>query len=495
MSFRDISDPTDLPRIKQVIAAAPEPERLVPLGIKHMEISWNASEQLLAVAASLLTDAGVEPVGAKVVLVTDTVEILKGQLNFKNVTFEKLSKYFNVEWLKLEAEGVVKVDEKTLDHTTAAVAGFDLIVGLGGGTISDIVKVASDRQGGIPVISLQTAASVDGYTDNVSVVLKSGAKRTIDSRWPDAVIADLEVIQSAPLELNLAGFGEALSLFTAPADWQLAAELGLDSSFHETPRDLLLAFAGNPAIWGDGLADGLLGSVEQLTKVLAIRGIGTGIAGTTACLSGVEHLISHMLDMRAVADHQEVGLHGAQVGVASLVGAMAWRYLAENINEIELPAQLDRDHIIERVREAFAGIDSVGTLTAECISDVNKKLDAWQKNQVQAHALIADFKRNPERLAALLPNPEALAEGLTKSGSPRTVADLESWIDSDIWHWAVGNCQLMRNRFTVVDLLFLAGRWNTEDVATVIGMAEQAVERASAEASAAGDAQLSTSGR
>ena len=62
-------------------------------------------------------------------------------------------------------------------------------------------------------------------------------------------MADLEVIQSAPLELNLAGFGEAISLFTAPSDWQLSFLLGADQSFHETPRDLLLAFAGNPAIF------------------------------------------------------------------------------------------------------------------------------------------------------------------------------------------------------------------------------------------------------
>ena len=135
MSFRDISDPTDLKRIKEVIAAAPDPQRLVPLEIKHMEISWNASEQLLSVAASLLQDENVEPVGAKVLFLTDTVEIFKGQRNFKNVVFEALSKYFKVTWLKLEAEGVVKVDEKTLEAASAALAGFDLLVGLGGGTI------------------------------------------------------------------------------------------------------------------------------------------------------------------------------------------------------------------------------------------------------------------------------------------------------------------------------------------------------------------------
>ncbi|MEN9747545.1 MAG: hypothetical protein RLZZ603_237, partial [Actinomycetota bacterium] len=167
MSFRNISDPTDLPRIKQVIADAPQPERLVPLGIKQMAISWNASLQIAQIAADLLGEAGVEPLLAKVLLLTDDKEILKGQFNFKNKVHEQLSKYFTVTWKVLTAETVVKVDEKTLDEATDALAGFDLLVGLGGGTISDIAKVASDRQGGIPLISVQTAASVDGYTDNV----------------------------------------------------------------------------------------------------------------------------------------------------------------------------------------------------------------------------------------------------------------------------------------------------------------------------------------
>jgi glycerol-1-phosphate dehydrogenase [NAD(P)+] len=329
-------------------------------------------------------------------------------------------------------------------------------------------------------VTLQTAASVDGYTDNVSVVLRNGAKRTIPSRWPDAVISDLEVIQSAPLELNLAGFGEAISLFTAPSDWELAHLLGLDDTFHPTPRDLLLSFAGNPAIWGRGLSEGKLEAVEQLTKVLAIRGIGTGIAGTTACLSGVEHLVSHMLDMRAVAEDNQVGLHGAQVGVASLVGAMAWKYLLENIQNIELPRQLNRAALFAAVTEAFKDIDPQGSITKECLSDVTKKLDSWWLAQPAALNLLDEWKSDSSQLERLVPDADSLAQGLLLSGAPSGVEDLESWISDDVWEWAVSNCHLMRNRFTVVDLLYFAGRWEAQDVRAVIDMAKLAVSKAHA---------------
>jgi len=33
--------------------------------------------------------------------------------------------------------------------------------------------------------------------------------------------------------------------------------------------------------------------IPQLTRMLAVCGVATGVAGTTACPSGVEHLVSH----------------------------------------------------------------------------------------------------------------------------------------------------------------------------------------------------------
>lgn len=478
MSFSEISDPTDLAKIKAVIAAADSPERLVPLGIAQMHISWNAAEQTIPVVTELLRARGIEPDRARVLLLTDTIEILKGQLDFKAQVFERLGNLFDVQWFQIKAVGAVKVDDKTLALATEAARGFDLVVGLGAGTISDIVKVVSDRLGGVAIVTLQTAASVDGYTDNVSVVLRSGTKRTIPSRWPDAVISDLEVIQSAPLELSLAGFGEALSLYTAPADWELAAMLGMDSTFHSTPRDLLLKFAGDPAVWGQGLSEGNLDAVEQLTKVLAIRGIGTGIAGTTACLSGVEHLISHMLDMRAGAKHQQVGLHGAQVGVASLVGAMAWRYLLENIQEIELAQLMNRSAVFDAVAAAFRDMEDGGQIATECLADVTKKLDSWWLAQPQALKVLRQFREDPSSLERLVPDADSLAAGLLASGAPSGIEDLESWITPEIWEWAVSNCHLMRNRFTVIDLLYFAGRWKPEDARAVIQMAKDAVSKA-----------------
>ena len=479
--FSQIEDPTDLDRVRSVIHASERPEALVPLGISRMVISQTASDEVVDALSSLLRDAGRPVEGARVVALMDTATILKGTVDLKADLVEDLSKTFAVERVVLGDGGHLLADDVALDAATAALQGVDGVVSIGSGTISDIAKVASDRAGGLPFVLVQTAASVDGYTDNVSVILRAGAKRTIPSRWPDVVLADTEVIASAPRELNTSGFGELLSLFTAPADWWLASQIGTDTSFHTTPRDLLLTFAGNPGQWGAGIGDGNQDAVNQLTRVLAIRGIGTGIAGSTACLSGMEHLISHMLDMYAAAHHHEIGLHGEQVGVASVVGATAWAYLLEQIRAGRpVTPRSDADQLEEIVASVFAECDPSGALGAECWSDFSAKRAAWAQAASNVDALIADADALESALGSMLPDAFSLAQGLVRAGATVSFDGLDDWVSADVWRWAVSNCLYMRNRVTIVDLLAELGWWTSADVDAVLAKTAATIERARA---------------
>ena len=466
--FEQVEDPTDLDLIRAVIAESERPEALVDLGLQTLEISADASVSVSARLTELLLATGKTPVGASVVVIMDATPIYKGATDLKAAVVAQLSERFKVQTLVLGDDHHLYADDTALDAATAAVTGVNGVVSVGSGTISDIAKVATNRAGNIPYVMIQTAASVDGYTDNVSVILRNGAKRTIDSRWPDVVLADLETISTAPRELNTSGFGELLSLFTAPADWWLAAQIGTDKSFHSTPRDLLLTFAGNPSEWGAGISDGNQAAVEQLTKVLAIRGIGTGIAGSTACLSGMEHLISHMLDMYAAAHDHEIGLHGSQVGVASVVGATAWHYLLEQIRAgrpITGNAGTDFESV---VKSAFAECDPSGALGAECWSDFSKKRTAWQGTAENVKALVSDADVLTNALANMLPDPQDLALGLGRAGSVANYRQLAEWVTPEVWRWAVANCLYMRNRVTIVDLLAELGWWTAADVDEVL---------------------------
>lgn len=474
-SFLDISDPTDLDSLRLVIAAAPGADELVPLGLRLLDISPLATDRISEVVGEELRLAGRVSAGAKVIILVDSTTILRDGEDLKAKIADLLVENFSVETYVLGDDAHLLANEASLDLATEAVRSAECVVTIGGGTITDIGKVATNRNGDIPLVVVQTAASVDGFTDNVSVILKNGVKRTVPSRWPNAVLADTVTIAGAPRAMNTAGFGEVLSLYTAPADWYLASLLGLDSTFHETPRDLLLAFAGDVSEWGNGLSDGDSASVEQLTRVLAIRGIGTGVAGTTACLSGVEHVISHMLDMYSGSHHLPIGLHGAQVGVASLIGAAAWQLLFERLGEGAPALDFPTDDELElRVRSAFDWCDPTGEKGAECWAGYSAKLADWRENKPRALAVLQDWKDYEPVFSGSLPTPDTLSSGLRIAGAPSQPAQLGEWVTADVWKWAVLNCLFMRDRFTVVDLLFFYGWWTAEDVDLVIARAASA---------------------
>ena len=124
------------------------------------------------------------------------------------------------------ADHRVHADEATVGEAVEATGdAAGLLVTIGSGTMADIGKVVSLRRG-LPHIVVQTAASVNGFADDQSVLLVDGAKRTTPTRWPDALVIDLDVIAAAPIDLNRAGVGDLASMFTAPADWLLASTIG-----------------------------------------------------------------------------------------------------------------------------------------------------------------------------------------------------------------------------------------------------------------------------
>lgn len=482
-SFTDLSDPTDLDAVRAALDAADPDHRLAPLGLHTLAIEPRAADRVAEHVAAALRRAGREPDGARVAVLVDDVTISRrtpdGPLDLKKHVTQLLSDSFAVTTTVLtDGHPTLHADDGVLNRATEAVTGADVVVAVGGGTISDIGKVAAARSGDLPLVTVQTAASVDGYTDGVSVVLRDGVKRTIESRWPDAVLADLDTIVVAPPVLNEAGFGEVLSMFTGPADWYLARIVGLDPTFHPAPPAMLAAIGRDIADWSPGVGRRESAAIGRLTGVLGLRGIATGVSDTTAVLSGMEHVVSHLLDMHHTARHQPTGQHGAQVGVAAVVGAVCWELLDERLDPdaVDLDTLFpDPESLRPRVIAAFGDLDPDGRLAEECWNDYRQKMTRWARSRDTVAAVLGDWPRHRATLSGLKLSSEVLGRSLAMSGAPARFADLDPAIDAGLARWAVGNCHLMRNRFTVVDLLDRLGWWTPADVDEVIARAEQAV--------------------
>lgn len=462
-----------LEHARKLIEVADPGKTLPRCEIQQIEIGPEALFTVAAVVQRFL------PPTSTIGLIVDKTVIIRQQLEVKRIVREILAEKFIVSVIELnDGHSELHASEDVIAISATQATGFAGLVSIGGGTITDIGKMTSLALGGIPHIAIQTAASVDGYTDNVSVILINGVKRTVPSRWPEALIADTTLIAEAPTLMNRAGYGEINSMFTAPADWRIAALLGFEKKFHWGPIQLLQGVGEGIEEWSPGLRNSDIESIEKLVTALAVRGIVTGVADTTACLSGIEHLISHMLDMHQGAHNLPIGQHGAQVGVGSVYAASIWEliFLKFSTGPITFSTLPDKSALKEKLYATFQLLDSSGSLADECWKDYEKKIDFWISNFSTIENILKDWNTHSKELRTLIKSPEEIVFGLISSGSPVSFQELEPVISTDIGRWAVSHSHLMRNRFVGVDLLEFLGMWNEAEIDWVFSRTTETIK-------------------
>lgn len=468
-----LPDPTDLEALRLRLQARPdgrtaadwgpdEPAATArrPIGLQRVRIGSDALSHLVGDVSELRRPG-------PVVVLADETPIRRNGEDLKSLIVATLTGRFETRFAVLRATGTeLHADADALAQADVAIAGSGCVVSVGSGTITDVAKDATMRAGGIPLVVVQTAVSVNAFSDDMAVLLRDGVKRTVPSRWPDALLVDLAVIAGAPPLMNRAGFGELCSMFTAPADWYLANILGLSDGYDPGIVDL---FRDGAQALIDGAARVPLndpGILEELSVRMTLTGMAMGVAGRTAPLSGTEHLLSHLLDMVAGQRGRPLAFHGAQVGVACVLAATIWHDTLDRLD----PGRLCEDAafpepgaIEEQVRAAFDPIDPSGRMADECWRDVRIKLERWLERRPATVAVVNDWERHRDALREMVAPPEKLAAALVAAGAPATVGALEPPSSPDEVRWAVRSLPLMRDRFTVADLRFFAGMWKASD--------------------------------
>ena len=477
-----IADLADLPRIDSALKKNDHLNQFADLAMGEVQVHDNVLEILHEVVSRYLLKEGRPAENAKISLVVDPVLIKRAGEDLKTQIQELLLEKHIVTRVTLDdGHDVLHAEAQILEEAALAVIGSDCIVSVGSGTLSDIAKVASQRSN-VPVhIIIQTAASVDGFTDNFSVILQNGVKKTVLSRWPEAVLADVRTIAEAPAHLTAAGMGEMMSMFCAPGDWYLASQLGVDHTFTPVLLELLLICGDGIEDWSKGLASGDQEKARALATALDLRGIVTGCGGTTASLSGMEHLFSHMLDMVASEKHTKMGLHGAQVGVGSIIRAVAWEVFCERMDETPLdPSKIDLspDAHTQTILGAFRDLDPSGAIGQECASRYGTKLNALSQTWSNAASFFAEWNIHKARHDELVCNSHKIAEYLVRAKAPMRFDHLDPPTPEDLTRWVVGNCQFMRERLTIADLLYLAGWLDDEGVSRIMRGVDEVILKA-----------------
>ena len=217
-------------------------------------------------------------------------------------------------WVEVTAPDLLNVRK-----VMKATAGSNCIVGVGGGKSVDVGKLAAFRLS-VPFYSVPTSASHDGIASPFASIKGLDRPYSLKAKPPLGILADVEIICSAPRRLLASGCGDLVSKLTAVRDWQLAhRETG---EYYGSYAANLALMSANVVIEGSRRL-GRFGkeSVRDLVEALISTGVAAGIAGSSRPCSGAEHLFSHYLDLVAPGK----GLHGEKCGLGTIMTAKLQR--------------------------------------------------------------------------------------------------------------------------------------------------------------------------
>ena len=232
---------------------------------------------------------------------------------------------WDVRTVLLSGGEVVADEGRLVDVLVAAGNEVRTFLSVGSGTLTDITRFTSHRSHN-RFISLPTAPSVDGYTSVGAPLILKSFKRTIPAHPPEAIFADLKTLCEAPRPMVAAGFGDILGKLTALADWQLG-HLVWDEPYSETIARRVQIALEEVMKNRDEICQASPHGIEVLMMGLFETGQCIADFGNSRPVSGSEHLLSHYWEIKLLQNHRPAQLHGAQVGVGTVLAASMYERL------------------------------------------------------------------------------------------------------------------------------------------------------------------------
>jgi glycerol-1-phosphate dehydrogenase [NAD(P)+] len=226
--------------------------------------------------------------------------------------------------IKPDENNDVVADEQSLLQALLEIPiDTDVIIAVGAGTLHDIARFCSTKMK-LPFISVPTAPSVDGFTSMGAPLIVRGVKTTFQMKAPIAVFADLSVLKASPRKMTAAGFGDMLAKYTSLPDWKFGHLVKGE------PYCPLVAGITRKALEScvkkvEKIAAADEEGIQILIEALIKSGLAMLIFGQSHPASGGEHHLSHYWEMDFLQRNRPAVLHGAKVGVSTVLLAEVYK--------------------------------------------------------------------------------------------------------------------------------------------------------------------------
>lgn len=195
----------------------------------------------------------------------------------------------------------------------------EVIYSVGGGLTADAAKYMAKKKN-LPLVCVPTALSVDAFITAASGIRRDGCVYYIETKPPEFVVLDLEVIASAPPSIRAAGVTDVMSIATGSWDWKFADERGKNPKsmefipwVYENAKAILNGVLDCAEAAGRGDRDGL----KTLYDCLALEVQLCNQIGHARPEEGTEHYFAYYVEN--IMGH---GLpHGDLVGPGIIIAA------------------------------------------------------------------------------------------------------------------------------------------------------------------------------
>ena len=349
----------------------------------------------------------------------------------------------------------VYADEHSIERVRLSLSqDSSIAVVLGSGTLNDITKRASsevDR----PYMVVATAPSVDGYTSYGAAVSIKGFKQTLPCNAPTAVVADTNILCTSPMPMIGAGFGDCMAKFTAGSDWIVADQLGLhpmrEDIWTMVQVPLRKVYAAHKEI-----AKRNHHAVGLLFDALSASGFAMQVMHDSRPASGAEHLISHIWEMEHLEKDGLPVSHGFKVAVGTLAISFLYEMLPrmDFSSIMEKPAESWEERQLS-IEEAF----SFAPALLEQIIPIAKSKFLFGDDLIQRRkAILRALPHILRRCSVQLPPFRELRQAMAEVSCPLSYTDINTTKENFLH--AIRASQMIRNRYTLLDLLYEAGFLN-----------------------------------
>ena len=266
---------------------------------------------------------------------------------------------------KILQQGGYHVEEKIISKATVDQVNntidyayrkkVDVLLGVGGGSVIDVTKLAAyDLKK--PFISVPTSAAHDGIASPRASLKHSKGAVSKNAVSPSAVLADTEIIVKAPYRMLAAGCADVIANISAVMDWKLAKRLKNEE------------YSSHAAVLAETAAQMIIDNAEDIrpnseeaawlgVKSMIVSGVAMSVAGSTRPASGAEHMFSHMLDHLGpgIMLKKRKGtppLHGEQCGIGAIMMVYLhggdWKLIKDTLKKIGAPTTSEEIGVSKR---------------------------------------------------------------------------------------------------------------------------------------------------